>query len=339
MESLAADSVRFVADSDPRAEGFPRLELQTPRPVIAFDIGGTAIKIAIVDARGYVVHTRSVPTPVGDEAALLGVLAHAVDDACRNFPQAYPAAIGVHITGLVDDDRGVVILAEHLGLRDVAMRDRLEAITGLPVAFGNDARGAGVAEFEMGAARAHRNAVVVSIGTGIGAAVFVDARLYTADGFGAELGHMRTTRVGSTAGVECACGGWGCLETLASAKGVVGAYTRATGTVPTDGAKWVFAAAAAGDQVAVAAVDSCIDALALAFAQITALLSPEIIVVAGGLSGAGEQLLGPLRERLDSMLTFQRRPVIAKARFGSQAGVIASALIAGRLSTAPKGRD
>ncbi|MBC7725916.1 MAG: ROK family protein [Burkholderiaceae bacterium] len=312
-------------------ESYPRLELHYPRPVIAFDIGGTAIKIVVVDARGDVVHTRSVRTPVGEENALLAALVDAVDSTRRDFPQASPAAIGVHITGLVDDDRGVVVLAEHLGLRNVAMRDRLAGLTGLPVAFGNDARGAGVAEFEMGAARGYHNAMVVSIGTGIGAAVFVDGRLYTADGFGAELGHMRTTAVGSTAGVVCACGGWGCLETLSSAKGVEGAYARATGTAPA-GAERVFAAAAAGDPVAEAVVDSCIDALALAFAQVTAILSPEIIVVAGGLSGAGEQLLGPLRTRLDSLLTFQRRPVIARARFGGQAGVIASALIAGRLS-------
>ena len=337
MESPLIGAVRLAPESVPVGESFPRLELQTPRPVIAFDIGGTAIKIAVVDAQGDVIHTRFIPTPVRDENALLATLANAVDDARRDFPQASPAAIGVHITGLVDDDRGVVVLAEHLGLRDVAMRDRLEATTGLPVAFGNDARGAGVAEFEMGAARGYRNAVVVSIGTGIGAAVFVDARLYTADGFGAELGHMRTTPVGSTDGIECACGGSGCLETLSSAKGVVGAYARATGTAPKGGAKRVFAAAAAGDPVAGAVVDSCIDALALAFAQVTAILSPEIIVVAGGLSGAGEQLLGPLRDRLDSVLTFQRRPVIARARFGGQAGVIASALIAGRLTTDPEG--
>ncbi|RIJ52196.1 ROK family protein, partial [Clavibacter phaseoli] len=103
------------------------------------------------------------------------------------------------------------------------------------------------------------------------------------------------------------------------------------------GSARVFRAAAAGDPVAQRVVDACIDALALAFAQLTAILSPEVVVVAGGLSRAGEQLLGPLRERLDSLLTFQRRPLVVAARFGGQAGVIASALIAGRLPEAEGG--
>lgn len=313
----------------------PRLELRVPRPVVAFDIGGTDIKIAVVDAHGRVVEARSIPTPTHDAVALVAALASVVADAARDHPAAAPAAVGVHVAGVVDDDRGVVVLAEHVGLRDVPMRDLLAAATGLPVAFGNDARGAGVAEFEMGAARGARDAVVVTIGTGIGAAVFVDGRLYTAGGRGAELGHLRTTPVGSTAGIRCACGGSGCLETVASAQGVAEAYARATGSPTTEGGSArVFRAAAAGDADAVRVVDACIDALALALAQLTAILSPEVVVVAGGLSRAGEQLLGPLRERLDSLLTFQRRPRVVAARFGGQAGVIASALIAGRLPVA-----
>jgi glucokinase len=313
----------------------PRLELRVPRPVIAFDIGGTDVKIAVVDARGEVVEVRSMPTPTHDAAALVAALASAVADAARDHPDAAPEAVGVHVAGVVDDDRGVVVLAEHVGLREVPMRDLLADATGLPVAFGNDARGAGVAEFEMGAARGARDAVVVTIGTGIGAAVFVDGRLYTAGGRGAELGHLRTTPVGSDAGVRCACGGSGCLETVASAQGVADAYARATDSASTEGGSArVFRAAAAGDPVAQRVVDACIDALALALAQLTAILSPEVVVVAGGLSRAGEQLLGPLRERLDSLLTFQRRPLVVGARFGGQAGVIASALIAGRLPEA-----
>ena len=310
----------------------PRLELRVPRPVAAFDIGGTDVKIALVDGGGRVLEARSIPTPTHDAEALVAALATVVAEAARDNPEAAPQAIGVHVAGVVDDDRGVVVLAEHVGLRDVPMRDLLAAATGLPVAFGNDARGAGVAEFEMGAARGARDAVVITIGTGIGAAVFVDGRLYTAGGRGAELGHLRTTPVGSEAGVRCACGGSGCLETVASAQGVAEAYARATGSATTaGGSARVFRAAAAGDAVAQRVVDACIDALALALAQLTAILSPEVVVVAGGLSRAGEQLLGPLRERLDSLLTFQRRPRVVAARFGGQAGVIASALIAGRL--------
>lgn len=314
---------------------YPRLDLRAGRPVIGFDIGGTETKIGVVDRNGDAIDVRSEPTAIGSEQLLLDQLVAAVEDARERFPDAAPAAIGVHVPGLVDDAHGVVIRAENLYLQNVPMREQLERRTGLPVAFGNDARGAGFAEFRMGAARDYQNALVVAIGTGIGAAVFIDGRSYDANGFGCELGHMRMIPpaeglVEAGAAVVCACGGIGCLETYSSAGGIARAYQRLTGR-PVDGAKEVFDAARAGDVAAIAVRENAIDMLALAFAQIATILAPQVIVVAGGLSHAGEEFFRPLRERIDAMLTFHRRPRILTARFGGQAGVIASALRADEL--------
>lgn len=298
--------------------------------MLGIDVGGTETKVGVVGPGGDVLEVRSAPTALGSEEALLRQLSAAVEDVRSRLPAARPAAVGVHVPGLVDDARGVVLLAENLGLRDVAVRDHLEQLTGLPVAFGNDARGAGFAESRMGAARGFRNAVVVTIGTGIGAAVFVDGALYDGDGFGCELGHTPMVLPGAAAGVVCACGGTGCLETYASAGGIARAYQRVTGR-PVDGAEEVFAAARAGDAAAVAVRETGLDMLALALAQVAAVLAPEVVVIAGGLSHAGDDLFVPLRERLDALLTFHRRPRLLRARFGGQAGVIASALRADEL--------
>jgi glucokinase len=318
-----------------RTQSYPRLDLVAGRPVIGFDIGGTETKIGLVAADGEAIDVRSEPTAIGSEQLLLDQLVAAVEDARERFPETAPAAIGVHVPGLVDDAHGVVIRAENLYLQNVPMREQLERRTGLPVAFGNDARGAGFAEFRMGAARGYHNALVVAIGTGIGAAVFVDGRSYDADGFGCELGHMRMIPPGaefltSESDVICACGGIGCLETYSSAGGIARAYERVTGRA-VDGAKEVFDAARDGDVAAIAVRENAIDMLALAFAQIATVLAPQVIVVAGGLSHAGEEFFRPLRERIDAMLTFHRRPRILTARFGGQAGVIASALRADEL--------
>ena len=317
-------------------ERFPRLELRAGRPVVAVDVGGTLTKTALVDADGEVRAVRSEPTALGSADALLDQLARAVAEATEGSSDApldgpaAPAAVGVHVPGLVDDTRGVVLLAENLGLRDVPLREELRARTGLPVSLGNDARGAGFAEFRMGAARGARTAVVISIGTGIGAAVVVDGHLHDGDGFGCELGHMPLLLPGRDGPARCACGGASCLEQWASAGGVARNYARATG-VPVTGAREVFEAAAAGDATAAAVVDDGVDALALAVAQLATVLAPEVVVVAGGLSRAGDALFVPLRERVEAMLTFHRRPRVEPARFGDGAGVIASALRADEL--------
>ncbi len=325
----------------------PRLEMRAGRPVVAVDVGGTLVKSALVDADGEVRAVCSEPTALGSAGALLDQLARAVAEAAAasaGHGPTGPSAVGVHVPGLVDDTRGVVLLAENLGLRDVPLREELSARTGLPVSLGNDARGAGFAEFRMGAARGARTAVVISIGTGIGAAVVVDGHLHDGDGFGCELGHMPMLLPGRDGPARCACGGASCLEQWASAGGVARNYARATG-LPLGGAREVFEAAALGDPTAARVVGDGVDALALAVAQLATVLAPEVVVIAGGLSRAGDALFVPLRERVDQMLTFHRRPRVEPARFGDGAGVIASALRADELlehrleAAAPGGAD
>lgn len=322
IESSAGVPVDLSAPADP----FAALTFRSGLPLVGVDVGGTSLKIATVDAAGRLVEKRGEPTRLGSGADLVDQLVGVVERARGSVT---PAAVGVHVPGTVDKQSGMLLRAENLRIADLPLRDLLSDATGIPVAFDNDARGAGYAEFRMGAAQDAANAVVIAIGTGIGAAVKIDGRQYDADGHGMEIGHMRMVPPGSVDGVVCACGGFGCLETYSSAGGVVRAYARETGESVSG--EQLFARARAGDPAAGTVIGRAIDMLALAIVQLASTLAPEVVVLAGGLSHAGEDLFGPLAERIEQMLTFHRRPVLRRAWFGGDAGVVASLLRADEL--------
>jgi glucokinase len=292
-------------------------------PVLAVDVGGTDLKAALIDADGLLADLVRRPTPHDGARTAEAVLAEVVrvaDDFRTAHPGLEPAALGLLVPGHVDDERGVAVLSENLQWREFPFRARAAAALGIPVSFSHDVRGAGEAERRLGAAAPYQDVVVMAIGTGIAGAIFVDGRLVTAGGLAGEMGHSRVA-----AGPLCVCGGVGCLEAVASAAAIARRYNAATGSdVP--GAREVLERAQAGDPDAVAVWESALDALALDLSHTVALLSPEAIVIGGGLSQAGDALFAPLADRLDRILTFQRRPALLRATIGENAGVIGAAL-------------
>jgi glucokinase len=291
--------------------------------VLAFDVGGTDMKAALIDSSGAVRALERIPTPHDGERTADAVLA-AVADAAQRFtaahPDVVPLAAGLLVPGHVDDEAGVGIYSENLGWRDFPFRDRLEALLGIPVSFSHDVRGAGEAEHRLGAAAPFSDVVVIAIGTGIAGAIFIGGSLYTGGGMAGEIGHSRVAD-----GPACACGGTGCLEAVASTSAIARRYNERTGAaVP--GAKEVLERAQTGDADAALVWESALDALALGLSHTVGLLAPEAIVIAGGLSQAGPALFEPLAQRLDALLTFQRRPQLLQATIGEDAGVIGAAL-------------
>ena len=291
--------------------------------VLAFDVGGTDMKAALIDGTGAIRALERIPTPHDGERTADAVLATIADVAARfgaAYPDVVPRAAGLLVPGHVDDEAGVGILSENLHWRDVPFRSRLESLIGVPVSFSHDVRGAGEAEHRLGAAAPFSDVVVMVIGTGIAGAIFIGGALYTGGGMAGEMGHSRVAD-----GPACACGGMGCLEAVASAAAIARRYTTRTG-VPVTGAKEVLERAQAGDADAAWVWESALDALALDLSHTVALLAPEAIVIGGGLSQAGPALFDPLAERLDAILTFHRRPQLLKASIGEDAGVIGAAL-------------
>jgi glucokinase len=189
----------------------------------------------------------------------------------------------------------------------------------LPVVLGHDVRTAALAETRVGAARGISDVVYLSIGTGIAAGIVLGGRLHAGGGYAGEIGH-------TPAGHDepCACGGAGCLEAIASAAAIARRYTARSGR-PVAGAKEVLRP---GDADALAVWDEALDALAAALGWIASVIAPEVVVIGGGLSQAGDALLDPLNARIPRHLTFQRVPRLVPAALGDRAGCIGAALLA-----------
>ncbi|KQZ08990.1 ROK family protein [Agromyces fucosus] len=303
--------------------------------VLAFDVGGTDTKSALVDASGRVLGLRRTPTPLdpadpaGTIVASLAVLAR---EHLAAAPGIVPVAAGVSVPGLVDELTGVGMFASNLGWRDAPIRSLAEAALDLPVAFGHDVRAAGDAEHRLGAARGYGDVVVLAIGTGIASALVLDGHPYAGGGFAGEIGHSLADPLGE----RCPCGAIGCLETIASAGAIARRYSAATGT-PVSGAREVLDAATAGDALARRVWDDAVEALAEAIARLVAVVAPEAVVIGGGLAQAGPALFGPLGARLDALLSFHRRPALVHAELGDDAGLLGTALAARDLASARLG--
>jgi glucokinase len=213
------------------------------------------------------------------------------------------------------------VLSTNLHWSNVPFKQLTEDLIHLPTTFSHDVRAAGEAEFRLGAARPYRNVVVLVIGTGIAGSLFINGRAHTGAGYAGEIGHA----IVNPNGPLCGCGSRGCLETVASAGAIVRRYEEVTG-IRLGGAREVLALAHSGDPAASLIWREALDALALSIAQLAAVLAPEAIVIGGGLAQAGERLFGPVRARVDALLSFHRRPVIVPASIGENAGLLGAAL-------------
>ncbi|MGO2746603.1 ROK family protein [Microbacterium sp.] len=292
-------------------------------PVLAFDVGGTDIKSALFDGDGIALGLQRTPTPrPGDDpaAALIEEIARLSDALRAQHPAVEPRALGFVVPGIVDADAGIGVFASNMGWRDAPLRALAEERLGLPIAFDHDVRAASWAEHELGGAQAYDDVIVMVIGTGIAGSILIGSQPYTAGGYAGEIGHSPVAD-----GALCACGARGCLETMASAGAIARRYREATGTTP-NGAKDVIARAASGDAVAADIWNSALDALALALAQLTAVMAPEAIIIGGGLSRAGGALFDELRARLAARLSFHRIPVLIPAELSGNAGLLGAAL-------------
>lgn len=303
--------------------------------VAAFDVGGTDLKAALIDPSGRIRSVLRRPMVHRDEHAaesVLSEMATILSHFAVEYPWIVPQAVGLVIPGIVDETNGVGVASENLGWRNVPFRLLGERLLQLPVSVGHDVRAAGKAEKKLGAAQAYDDVVVIVIGTGICAAVFVEGRPYAGGGFAGEIGHA----ILDPSGPLCACGGHGCLETIASAGAIARTYIART-SEQVSGAKEVLSRAQGGDPVAREIWNRALDALALHLSQMVALLGPQAIVIGGGLAQAGDALFSPLEHRLNALLTFQRRPVLRPALIGENAGVIGAALRARELLPKPQG--
>lgn len=300
-ELISEDLVREIGPGRAAAEGGrPPILLEfnaLSSYVVGVHLGVRRSTVVVADARGAELERTQLETPRGDPEETLGRLADTVK-ATMAAAQADPqwwAALGVCVPGLVDLHRGVCLLAPNLGWQDVPVQDILRERLGVDVFVHNTAQACAVAETVDGAAKGASEVVLLYAGTGVGAGVISAGRLFHGwAGIAGEVGHCPIDGVSR----ECRCGNVGCLEAVASAPAIVRASTE-RGVQPPPGEELriehVVAAARAGDRAARESLEEAGRALGVAAAWLVNVLNPEVLVVGGGLAGAGEDLLGPLR--------------------------------------------
>lgn len=299
--------------------------------VIGVDIGGTKA-LAVRMESGEVVASerfvldRGIPTI----DSITGAVDKVIDGPLEG--------IGVGVAGLVRQKDGVLVWGPHVQGTSLPIKDRLENRFNVPVAVDNDANTAALAEFRSGAGTGYRNGLLVTLGTGIGGAIYANGEIFRGDSFAGEWGHIRVT----DAGMLCDCGKRGCWETRASgpalarlAREVVRANPDGSLARTLDGqdvsGESVVSAADSGDETARAIVTEVGLAFGRGLADLITIFDPEVIIVGGGLGSVGESIIAPARRVVaDSLHGGRLRvpPAIHVAALGPTAGAVGAAMLA-----------
>ena len=308
--------------------------------VIGVDLGGTKLLAGAVDADLHVHHRAQRFSRGTDQAELIEIVVDTVREV-RESIDGDVGAVGFGIPCLIDQRRGVAMLAVNLPIQDLPFRDLMSERLGLPVFIDNDANVAALAEQRYGAARGARHVVMLTIGTGIGGGLVLDGEVYRgAVGAGAELGHM----VIDIDGPRCQgnCPNHGCLEAMASGTAIareglaaaeanpdsplgeaLGAGREITGALVTE-------LAHDGDPLSREVLDLIGTRLGVGIGSYVNIFNPEYVVIGGGAIAAGDLLLEPARRAVaERALPFVRDMVQSgPARFGAESGMLGAAALA-----------
>ena len=307
------------------------------RETIGVDLGGTKMLVGVVDSERRIKYEGRESSVGLSEDEIVEDLARELQEAKNARPGVLAAGLGIPAT--IDHDRGLAIHAVNLTITDVPIRDLMQERVGLPVFVDNDANLAALAEHLYGAGRGAQDVVMLTIGTGIGGGLVLGGEVYRGStGAGAELGHIVIVEDG----LPCQgnCPNHGCVETYSSGTAIAregeavaerepdSALGRALADGPILG-KTVTGLALAGDGLAAEVVAQAGRHLGAALASLANIFDPDVFVIGGGVSAAGELLLGPARQELRSRaLPPMNRAPVKLAELGPDAGMIGAAAMA-----------
>jgi len=306
--------------------------------IVGVDVGGTAIKMALITRDGELLAKTQEPTPVAlGEDGILQKITTMMNLLLQkhDYTRKQVMGIGVGVPGPIDAKNGVVLQAVNLHWKKpVSLKEKLGVLTGLPVAVDNDANIAALGEMWRGAGQGAQDLVLLTIGTGVGGGVILHGNVISGiNGVGGEIGHITMT---PGSGPDCNCGKTGCLETYTSATAIIreGRLAAASGASPMLAdilaatgnlkAKDVLHAARTGDQGALAIIDQVGFYLGLALSHLAIVLNPAKFVIGGGVAAAGEILFSRIRSSFARFVPFPyvvESTEILPATLGNDAGV------------------
>lgn len=306
---------------------------------IGIDLGGTNIAGGLVSDTGELIYKTSVPTVVdkgepGLLEAIAGVIKHLIDKASGKAI----SYVGIGVPGHADDKTGIVVYCNNIPFVNTALASYITSETGLPCYIGNDANAAALAEVLFGTAREFDNAVMITLGTGIGSGIVLGKRIFAGcNGAAGELGHISLF----PDGVDCNCGRRGCYELYGSATALKRqtceamekhpeSKLRELAKTPDDvTGKTAFDAMRMGDKVGTEVVNQYIRYLSIGVLDIINLLCPEAIIFGGGIAKEGETLLSPIREivKKECYSDYGKQTQFLIAELGNDAGIIGAAFL------------
>ena len=293
--------------------------------ILSIDIGGTAVKMGLVDHAG-AIHARHEASVCFDHyqtPILTTVIREAQAFLARESAQI--EGIGVSATGQVDDRAGAVIgtngkIPHYEGAQ---IKRDMEAAFGVPVFALNDANAAALGECFAGRAKGVQNVLMVTLGTGVGGGIVLGGKIFGGTrGIAGELGHFTLYQDG----VPCTCGKRGCFESYAATTALVRRAKEATGEADMNG-RIVFSRAADGDQAMLAVLSAWIDDIAAGISGLVHIFNPQMVLIGGGVSAQEALLIAPLRERVlrSVMPRFAECLQLEAATLGNDAGMIGAA--------------
>ena len=300
---------------------------------IGVDLGGTTAKLGVVTDRNEIVERKVIPTEKGlTFEETIAVLSEGI------LSMGDVGIVGFGVPSSLKPGSDVVIHANNLGWKNKDLKGELKKHLGdIPVYIANDADCAAVGEYFQGAGRGCQSMLMLTLGTGVGGGYIYQGRLFRGgNGCGFEPGHMIIQRDG----VQCTCSMHGCLESYCSATGIIREISACqtspilreliAGNGGKATARMLFDAVRAGDPAARQILDDYVHTLAIGIGSLTTILRPEIVVLGGGVSGAGDLLFDPLREQVKHT-TFSYDVIggadILPAALGNDAGIIGAALL------------
>lgn len=308
---------------------------------IGIDLGGTNIKAGVVNEKFEILSKSSVKTAcprpaeeIAEDMAKVSIL------ACKEAGISIDDIewIGIGTPGIADNVNGIIPYSNNIGFRNVPIRKLIQKHINKPVYIANDANAAAYGEFVAGAAIGSTDAVCITLGTGVGAGVIIDGKIFTGRNLaGTEIGHM----VIEVDGPQCTCGRKGCFEVFSSATGLINMTKQAMEKYPEsilheyskDGhvsARHAFDAMRAGDTAGKIVVDKYIKYLAAGITNVINIFQPDVLCIGGGVCNEGDPLLLPLKELVakeiyTKMLDCNTK--ITVAALGNDAGIIGAAFL------------
>ncbi|NLM38738.1 MAG: ROK family glucokinase [Firmicutes bacterium] len=297
---------------------------------IGVDVGGTDIKFGLFDANGTLLEQWKKKTQIGE-----GLIKDIAEEVTNKVGNNKLLGVGLGVPGPVQDD-GFVSACVNLGLRNINFQTELSKFLGdVPIAATNDANAAALGEMWRGAGQGYKNLVMVTLGTGVGGGLVLNGKVLNGlRGVAGEIGHIT---VNPEEPELCNCGGRGCLEQYSSATGVVTQMKRALAKAQNPEecslygredftAKDVVDAAKDGDALALETVEYCMEILGKTLTDISQIIDPELYVIGGGLSNAGDFLIDMIAKYYAKHSVFAKAEAeIVQAHLGNNAGIYGAA--------------